>query len=144
MQKFHILIAEDDADDRYLFQTAFAEKGIKEQVEFVHDGVELMQYLEKLFEEKNASENSLPCFILLDLNMPKKDGKEVLQIIKQHPIYKKIPVIVFTTTKNESEVRQCYELGANTYIVKPSSFESLMKVLEGIRDYWFNIASISA
>src|SRR4249920_3039389 len=142
MQKYHILIAEDDSDDRYLFQTAFAEKGIKDSIEFVHDGVELIQYLEKL-EEMKAKESSLPYFILLDLNMPKKDGKEVLGYIKQHPLFKKIPVIVFTTTKNENEIRQCYELGANTYVVKPSSFDSLMKILESIRNYWIDIASIA-
>jgi CheY-like chemotaxis protein len=144
MSRFHILIAEDDADDRYLFQTAFAEKGIDDRIEFVHDGVELMQYLEKLFETRDNIENSFPYFIMLDLNMPKKDGKEVLYSIKQHPVYKKIPVIIFTTTKNEQEIRRCYELGANTYIVKPSSFDALMKVLEGIRNYWFNIASIAS
>lgn len=144
MQKFHILIAEDDADDRYLFQTAFAEKGIKDPVEFVNDGVELLEYLDKLYDHRAPADLSFPYFILLDLNMPKKDGKEVLKAIKGNPRYKKIPVVVFTTTKNENEIRQCYELGANTYIVKPASFDSLMKVLETIRNYWFNVASISS
>ena len=92
MQKFHILIAEDDADDRYLFQTAFAEKGIADPIEFVHDGDELLHYLERVYESNGSIEHSLPYFILLDLNMPKKDGKEVLKLIKQHPVYKKIPV----------------------------------------------------
>jgi len=142
MQKFHILIAEDDADDRYLVQTALAERGIKEPVHFVHDGVALIKYLEDLHSEKNNS-NGFPCFILLDLNMPKKDGKEVLKTLKEHPEFRKIPVIVFTTTKNDQEIRCCYELGANTYIVKPVSFEALMDVLEGIRNYWFNLASVS-
>jgi two-component system response regulator len=144
MSRFYILIAEDDADDRYLFQTAFAEKGIDDRIEFVHDGVELLKYLENLVETNDSMVNNFPYFIMLDLNMPKKDGKEVLYSIKQHPVYKKIPVIIFTTTKNEQEIRRCYELGANTYIVKPSSFDSLMKVLEGIRNYWFNIASIAS
>jgi two-component system response regulator len=144
MAKFQIVIAEDDADDRYLFQTAFAEKGIRDSILFVHDGVELLQYLEELFNSNENSEQNLPYFILLDLNMPKKDGKEVLGSIKQHPVLKKIPVIVFTTTKNEQEINRCYELGANTYIVKPSSFDSLMHVLQGIRDYWFNIASVAS
>jgi CheY-like chemotaxis protein len=144
MSRFHILIAEDDADDRYLFQTAFAEKGIIDPVEFVHDGVELMQHLENVFVTNDEDIQSFPYFIILDLNMPKKDGKEVLNSIKQHPVYKKIPVIIFTTTKNEHEIRRCYELGANTYIVKPSSFDTLMKVLEGIRNYWFNIASVAS
>ena len=142
MQKLHILIAEDDADDRYLVQTAFAERGIKEPVHFVHDGVGLIKYLEDIYSGKNSG-IGFPCFILLDLNMPKKDGKEVLRTLKEHPEFRKIPVVVFTTTKNDQEIRCCYELGANTYIVKPVSFEALMDVLEGIRNYWFNLASIS-
>jgi CheY-like chemotaxis protein len=87
---------------------------------------------------------ALPGFILLDLNMPKKDGREVLMEIKQHPVFKKIPVIVFTTTKNEIEIKRCYELGANSYIVKPISFDALLKVIENIRSYWFQTASIPA
>jgi two-component system response regulator len=142
MQKLHILIAEDDADDRYLVQTAFAERGIKEPVHFVHDGVGLIKYLGDIYSGKNSG-IGFPCFILLDLNMPKKDGKEVLRTLKEHPEFRKIPVVVFTTTKNDQEIRCCYELGANTYIVKPVSFEALMDVLEGIRNYWFNLASIS-
>jgi Response regulator containing CheY-like receiver, AAA-type ATPase, and DNA-binding domains len=130
-----ILIAEDDADDRYLLQTAFMEKGYPEKIVFVENGVELLNYLEV---------KSLPGFILLDLNMPKKDGREVLKEIKQHPIYKKIPVIVFTTTKNEIEIKRCYELGANSYIVKPISFDALLKVIENIRSYWYQTASIPA
>ena len=143
MPNYHILVAEDDADDRYLLQTAFSEKGVKEPVKFVNDGVELMAYLDKVHSETPTPETSFPCFIMLDLNMPKKDGKEVLKIIKEHPTYKRIPVIVFTTTKNDNEIKRCYELGANTYVVKPVSFDVLMTVLEGIRSYWFNIATIS-
>ncbi len=76
--------------------------------------------------------------------MPKKDGREVLKEIKQHPQLKKIPVIIFTTTKNEHEIRRCYELGANTYVVKPVSFDALVRVIQEIRSYWFNTASIPA
>jgi CheY-like chemotaxis protein len=144
MHNYHILVAEDDADDRYLLQTAFSENGNKEPVKFVNDGVELMAYLDKVHTELPTAESSFPCFIMLDLNMPKKDGKEVLKIIKEHPTYKKIPVIIFTTTKNDQEIKRCYELGANTYVVKPVSFDVLMSVLEGIRSYWFTIATISA
>lgn len=141
MNKLVILIAEDDADDRFLFETAFAEKGFSEKLEFVENGIELFNYLDAI--EKNKDKKyDYPGFILLDLNMPKKDGREVLRELKQHPTFKKIPVIVFTTTKNEMEIRRCYELGANTYIVKPVSFEALLKVVEDIRSYWFNTASI--
>lgn len=145
MNKQPILIAEDDADDRYLLQTAFAEAGYPEQIDFVENGVELLNYLQNVFSEDGAIEiKSLPGFILLDLNMPKKDGREVLKEIKQHPVFKKIPVIVFTTTKNEIEIKRCYELGANSYIVKPISFDALLKVVENIRSYWFQTVSIPA
>jgi len=139
-----ILIAEDDADDRYLLQTAFSEIGYPEQIDFVENGVELINYLQEIYSTDNIEMKALPGFILLDLNMPKKDGREVLKEIKQHPVFKKIPVIVFTTTKNEIEIKRCYELGANSYIVKPISFDALLKVIENIRSYWFQTASIPA
>lgn len=137
-----ILIAEDDADDRFLFKTAFEEKGYKDQIEFVENGLELWKFLTDI-AEKDAAEKVYPSFILLDLNMPKKDGREVLKEIKQHPEFKKIPVVVFTTTNSENEVKRCYELGANTYVVKPVSFDSLLKVVEEIRMYWQNAAPVT-
>jgi CheY-like chemotaxis protein len=76
--------------------------------------------------------------------MPKKDGREVLKEMKTNPDFRTIPVIVFTTTKSENEIKRCYELGANTYIVKPVSFDALLKVVENIRSYWLNTASIPA
>jgi len=136
-----ILIAEDDADDRYLLQTAFSEMGYPEKIDFVENGIEVLNYLNANYTN-NSDEKALPGFILLDLNMPKKDGREVLKELKQHPVFKKIPVIVFTTTKNEIEIKRCYELGANSYVVKPISFDALLKVVENIRCYWFQTASI--
>ncbi len=140
MQKLFILIAEDDLDDRFLLQTAFNEKGYNDKLEFVENGVELIEFLTKI--QNNDSQYSYPYFILLDLNMPKKDGRETLKEIKEHPEFKKIPIVVFTTTKNESEIKRCYELGANTYVVKPESFEGLTRVLQDIRNYWYNSAAI--
>ncbi len=142
MSKFLILIAEDDADDRYLIQTAFTEKGYSEKIDFVENGVELLKYLENISYDKRGEVKNFPGFILLDLNMPKKDGREALKELKQHPVFKKIPVIVFTTTKNEVEIKRCYELGANSYVVKPISFDALLQVVENIRSYWFHTASI--
>lgn len=140
MQKLFILIAEDDLDDRFLLQTAFNEKGYNDKLEFVENGVELIEFLTKI--QNNDSQYSYPYFILLDLNMPKKDGRETLKEIKEHPVFKKIPIVIFTTTKNESEIKRCYELGANTYVVKPESFEGLTRVLQDIRNYWYNSAVI--
>lgn len=143
MQKLFILIAEDDADDRFLLQTAFEENGFTDTLEFVENGIELIDYLSNILN-KRTLDVQFPGFILLDLNMPKKDGREVLKEIKQHPELKKIPVIIFTTTKNEHEIRRCYELGANTYVVKPVSFDALVRVIREIRGYWLNTASIPA
>lgn len=131
-----ILIAEDDADDRFLLQSAFEENGYTDVLYFVENGVELIEYLQKLIN--GAKDLKAPKFILLDLNMPKKDGREVLKEIKQNDSLKRIPVIIFSTTNNEQEMRRCYELGANSYITKPNSFENLIKTVAAIRSYWIN------
>jgi CheY-like chemotaxis protein len=124
MRKPFILIADDDADDRFLLQTAFQENGFQDEIEFVENGVELLRFLNEIIQKSSPKHTDFPGFILLDLNMPKKGGREALQEIKQHPVLKSIPVIVYTTTKNENEIKRCYELGANTYIVKPVRFEA--------------------
>ncbi len=140
MSSVYILVAEDDIDDRFLLETAFAEKGYNEKLTFVENGIELIDFLNNQLSENGQQTGNLPRFILLDLNMPKKDGREALKEIKQDQRFKKIPVIVFTTNKNENEIRRCYELGANTYVVKPVGFESLLETIEDIRAYWVNTA----
>ncbi len=141
MEGIFILIAEDDADDRFLLQAAFEENAFKDQLHFVDNGVEVMEYLQTILDENN--EKNLPRFMLLDLNMPKKDGREVLKELKQHPVLKKIPVVIFSTTNNEQEMRRCYELGANSYITKPNSFENLLKTVAALRSYWMQPSGIS-
>jgi len=131
-----ILVAEDDADDRFLIQTAFEEKGYTDKLDFVENGVELISYL------TDKGKDDMPRIILLDLNMPKKDGRQVLRELKQHELFKRIPIVVFTTTKNENEIGRCYDLGANTYIVKPTTFNELLFLVEQIRSYWLNVATI--
>ena len=147
-QEVFILIAEDDADDRYLLQTAFEENGFKDQLRFVENGVEVLDYLKdqagKLDSSDDEDHPALPRFILLDLNMPKKDGREVLREIKQHPNLRKIPVIIFSTTNNEQEMKRCYELGANSYITKPNSFEQMLHIVADLRQYWMRTSSIPA
>lgn len=137
-QDLYILIAEDDADDRFLLQTAFNENGFTDRLQFVENGVEIMDHLQKLSDTEH-SVNNLPCFILLDLNMPKKDGREVLKEIKQHREWKNIPVVIFSTTSNEQEMIRCYELGANSYVTKPNSFEQLLEIVAAMRGYWVQI-----
>jgi CheY-like chemotaxis protein len=141
MQDVFILIAEDDADDRFLLQAAFQENGFTDELHFVDNGVELMDYLSSIRKEGDTAA-LLPKFILLDLNMPKKDGREVLREIKQHPELKKIPVVIFSTTNNEQEMRRCYELGANSYITKPNSFDHLLKIVANLRGYWMHTSTL--
>jgi CheY-like chemotaxis protein len=133
----NILIAEDDGDDRLLLETAFQEAGVKIPLIFATNGVELLKIL--------TSEDApiWPRVILLDLNMPKKDGREALKEIKQHPLLRKIPVIIFTTTKNEAEIKRCYDLGANTYVIKPDSYADLLKVVTYLQTYWFETAVVA-
>jgi CheY-like chemotaxis protein len=140
MNKQFIIVAEDDADDRYLMQTALSETGFQENVTFVDNGVELIHYLENLSD--SIGEADYPNLILLDLNMPKMDGREVLKKIKSHDIFKKIPVVVFSTTKNQTEVKRCYDLGANTYIVKPVSYDTLVETMRQLFTYWFKTATL--
>ena len=139
MEEIFILIAEDDADDRFLLQTAFDENGYTDKLHFVENGVELLEYLHHC--TGNEQNKTVPHFILLDLNMPKKDGREVLKEIKANPLFKKIPVIIFSTTNNEQEMRRCYELGANSYITKPNNFENLIRTIAALRTYWIHTSS---
>ena len=140
MEEIIILIAEDDADDRFLLQSAFEENGYQDTLHFVENGIDLLEYLHNQVE--GTDNVKMPKFIMLDLNMPKKDGREVLKEIKQHDHLKKIPVIIFSTTNNEQEMRRCYELGANSYITKPNSFENLIKTVAAIRSYWIHTTNI--
>lgn len=139
MEEIFILIAEDDADDRFLLNAAFVENGFEDRLQFVENGVELLDFLQELSNDVNAR---MPGFILLDLNMPKKDGREVLKELKQNPVLKKIPVIIFSTTNNEQEMKRCYECGANSYITKPNSFEGLIKTVAVLRSYWIQTSQI--
>lgn len=140
MNKPFILIAEDDADDRYLLKAALEESGITGEVAYVENGIEVINYLELI--SKETGKLNYPKFILLDLNMPKMDGREVLKKIKSNDLFRKIPVIVFSTTKNQMEVKRCYDLGANTYVVKPVSYDTLVETIRNICAYWFNTATL--
>lgn len=139
MPNLYILIAEDDADDRFLLETAFEECGFKDNIIFVQNGVELIDHLNSTSQTNGKR---FPAFIMLDLNMPKKDGREVLKEIKENPELRKIPVVVFTTTRNENDIKRCYELGANSYVVKPVSYEELVRVVSHVRNYWFSVSSV--
>ena len=136
-----ILIAEDDEDDYLLTIEALKEAGIDKQVKWVKDGEELMSYLEPKGSIRK-SEADLPSLILLDLNMPRKDGREVLEEIKKHHILRKIPVVVLTTSKAETDINHAYELGVNSYIQKPVRFNEFVEVIKVLSHYWFQIVKL--
>ena len=135
-----ILIAEDDADDQLLLKTAFAEIGAEVDLTFVGDGAELMTHLEGLTE--HGASVAAPDLILLDLNMPRKSGKEALEDIKKDTRLRSLPVVIYTTTRDVREIQRCYDLGANSYIVKPANFESMVVIIETVMAYWLGTVSL--
>lgn len=134
-----ILMAEDDSDDRLLAQDALVESGIATEVRFVENGVELMDYLHHRNKFSHDASCSRPSLIILDLNMPKKDGREALREIKCDPELRRIPVVVLTTSSADSDIARVYELGANSFIAKPVAFNSLVSVMKSIGEYWFRV-----
>jgi CheY-like chemotaxis protein len=137
-----ILIADDDADDREMIREAFCESRLANDVRFVHDGVELMDYLRKQGKYKNDDNCPRPGLILLDLNMPKKDGREALKEIKEDEQLKSIPVVVLTTSKAEEDIFRTYNLGVNSFVTKPVKFDSLVNLTRDLGRYWFEIVEL--
>src|SRR5476651_581543 len=131
-----ILLADDDPDDRKLTQDAFAENRLANVLHCVEDGEELMDYLHRRGKYKDLRNEPLPGLILLDLNMPRKDGREALKEIKADPNLRRIPVIVLTTSKAEEDIFRTYDLGANSFITKPVHFNALVEVMKEIGRYW--------
>jgi CheY-like chemotaxis protein len=133
-----ILVAEDDPDDRLLVREAFNESQLLCNLTFVGDGNELMDYLLRQGSFVNQPVPR-PGLILLDLNMPGKDGREALAELKAHPVLRRIPVVVMTTSKAERDVLQSYELGVSSFLVKPVTFERLVEMVKTLGDYWLDM-----
>jgi CheY-like chemotaxis protein len=137
-----ILIAEDDEDDYLLTLEALKEAGVDTPVKWVKDGEELMGYLEPFRTTTQKSSPEYPSLILLDLNMPRKDGREVLDEIKQNKELRKIPIIVLTTSEAETDINHAYDLGVNSYIQKPVRFNEFVEVIKVFSHYWFQIVKL--
>lgn len=137
-----ILIADDDPDDREMTKEALEENYLLNDLRFVVDGEDLMNYLHRKGQYENSENSPRPGLILLDLNMPKKDGREALKEIKSDPHLKSIPVIVLTTSKAEEDILKTYNLGVNCFITKPVSFSELIEVTKSIGKYWFEIVEL--
>lgn len=140
--EYCILIADDDMDDQYMIKQAFASINLTENVQTVNDGVELLDYLHKKGKYKGV-ETLCPKIILLDLNMPKKDGRECLKEIKINSKFNRIPVVIYSTSSNPDDITYAYENGASSYITKPYSYQELVKIMEVFKQYWFNIVKTS-
>ena len=138
-----ILIADDDPEDRMLAAEALQESRLANDIRFVEDGEELLDYLLHRGRFADPDGAPRPGVILLDLNMPRKDGREALREIKEHPVLRRIPVIVLTTSKAEIDIYRSYDLGVNSFIVKPVSFDSLVEVMKVLGRYWFEIVEIA-
>ncbi len=134
-----ILMAEDDSDDQLLVRDALAETGFGLDLRFVGNGVELMDYLHQKNGYAHPASAPSPGLIILDLNMPRKDGREALREIKGDPELRKIPVVVLTTSTAEPDIARAYELGANSFISKPVAFDLLVSTMKSLGQYWFNV-----
>ena len=137
-----ILIADDDPDDRELTRDALQECRLANDVHFVEDGEELMDYLKRRGQHKDRVNEPLPGLILLDLNMPRKDGREALKEIKAQPELRRIPIVVLTTSKADEDILRTYDLGVNSYVTKPVTFDSLVDTIKVIGRYWFEIVEL--
>ncbi|YAF95675.1 MAG: response regulator [Nodularia sp. CChRGM 3473] len=137
-----ILMADDDEDDRMLVREALAESQLPIDLYIVSNGEELLDYLYNRGQYTDKTIAPRPRLILLDLNMPKKDGLEVLRDIKTDPSLRHIPVIVLTTSGAEEDIYHTYDLGANSFIIKPVTFASLVEVMQSVGKYWFEIVEL--
>jgi CheY-like chemotaxis protein len=141
-EPFVILMAEDDPDDRMLTKEACEEARLANDLHFVEDGEQLMDYLRRRGQYTALINEPLPGLILLDLNMPKKDGREALKEIKADPDLRRIPIVVLTTSQAEEDVLRTYDLGVNSFIIKPVTFESLVDVVKTLAKYWLGIVEL--
>ena len=137
-----ILMVDDDVDDKLLTEKALEKNRVINPLVFLADGEELMDYLSRKNKYANLSGTPKPCFILLDLNMPRMDGREALKLLKSDPEFRKIPVVVLTTSKAEEDILRSYDLGANSFITKPVNFNDLVAMMDSLKNYWLEIVEL--
>ncbi|MFP4228404.1 MAG: response regulator [Salinivenus sp.] len=138
----HILLAEDDPDDRLLTRRALAKSRITNEFTAVENGEKLMQYLRREGEYSDPEAAPRPGLILLDLNMPRMDGREALREIKSDPELRRIPVVVLTTSEAEQDILQSYDLGVNAFVTKPVTFDELANAVQALGEFWFDLVKL--
>ena len=137
-----ILVADDDPDDRLMIEEAFLEHNVKNKLDFVEDGEELLQYLNREGSFADRAGEPYPGLILLDLNMPKIDGREALRRMKTDENLQRIPVVVLTTSRAEEDIVRTYGMGVNSFITKPVTFEGLVDIVSALCNYWIEIVAL--
>jgi CheY-like chemotaxis protein len=138
----NLLMADDDPDDRMMAIEALAESRVNNRLDTVRDGEELLAYLRHEEPYADPERYPTPGLILLDLNMPRKDGREALAEIRADPRLRRIPIVVLTTSKAEEDILRSYDLGVNSFIVKPVTFSALVEVMSSLGRYWFEIVEL--
>jgi CheY-like chemotaxis protein len=141
-EPIHILLAEDDPDDRLLTRRAFEESPVPSTLTTVEDGAELLRYLRREGEYQNDGGAVRPDLVLLDLNMPRMDGREALREIKTDADLRRIPVVVLTTSEADRDVLESYNLGVNAFVTKPVQFSALADAMEALGEFWFDLAKL--
>ncbi len=141
-ENFTVLVADDDPDDQLLIKDALSEVRPNARVDFVADGVELLEYLRREGHFADRIDDPLPRLVLLDLNMPVKDGREALFEIKSDPAFWRTPIVIFSTSTAQADIRRAYQLGANSFITKPSSFDRLVEIVRVLDRYWFETVAL--
>lgn len=141
-KKFTIVIANDDENACFLIEEALQEVPLATNLYFVEDGEELLDYLYCRGQYGDSTNLPRPDLILLDLNMPRLNGREALKQIKSDPNLGHIPIVVLTTSHQKEDIFNCYSLGANSFIVKPLTYKELVRVMTGLCRYWFEIVSL--
>lgn len=133
--KMTVLIVDDDADDRMFLEQALRQIGYTQHIEFLEDGEELMDYLTR-------PDSDLPNLVILDLNMPRKNGLQALQEIKANPQLRRLPVVVLTTSSADEDVSRSYDLGGNSFITKPFNFNRLVEMMRALKTYWIDTVKL--
>ncbi|MGB2769417.1 MAG: response regulator [Candidatus Zixiibacteriota bacterium] len=134
-----ILLAEDDPGDQELTRRALEQSLIRNELYIVEDGEEALNYLLRRGKYQDPASSPKPDLMLLDLNMPKMDGKQLLEQMRADPNLRRIPVVALTTSKQENDIIRTYDLGANSYIVKPVDMDQFVNAIKVLKDYWFQI-----
>lgn len=141
-QPIHILIADDDQDDCLMMREAFKEIRVRNPLHFVHDGEALLDYLQRRPPYDDEARYPLPGLILLDLNMPRMDGREALQAIKSNADLRGIPVVILSTSSAEEDIQCSYDMGGNSFITKPVTYTGLLEVVRTLGHYWLEIVEL--